>query len=76
MAFELIAIHHAQVQGHLAMGTAILQRDTCPLYRDKHNREGRKAAAERLAHLELIGPGQRIPIVRMRAYPTQVERIG
>jgi hypothetical protein len=77
MAFDLIAAHDAQVQRHLAVGAAVLERKHLPaLAAIEHDGFACETAAERPARFQLIAPGDGIPVIRMRADATQIERVG
>src|SRR6202044_555383 len=77
MALELIAADHPEMQGYLAMSAAILEREYLAAFAAiQHDRQRGKAAAERLARLELFRPGEGIPVVRMRPDAAQIDGTG
>ena len=74
VAFELLAVHHPQMQRDLPMGAAVLEREYLsagtPI---EHNGQRGKAAAQRLPHLQFLRPSKRIPVVGVCAYVAQVD---
>ncbi len=74
MAFQLIPVDHPQVQRNLAMGAAVLEREHLPGLPPVQNYwlTG-EPARKRLALLQLITPGNGVPVIGMRTHATKVE---
>ena len=75
MALELIAADDAKVQRHLAMRTAILEGEylaaRAAIERD---RLARKVPTQDLPGPQFMRPGERIPMIGMRARAPQIDR--
>src|SRR6185312_9270205 len=73
MALQAIAMNHPEVQRHLPMRAAILERDYSSA-RATIERDGipREMPSQYPPRLELIGPRQRIPVIGIRGGTPQV----
>jgi len=76
VAFTSSPPNHSQMQGNLAMRAAIFQRKHLPAVAAIQNYGiTREAPAQGLADLEFVRPGQRVPLVGMRANAAQIDRV-
>jgi hypothetical protein len=74
VALDLIAHHHPEVQRHLAVSAAILERKhATPLAAVQDDRLAGEAPAERLAGRQLMRPGYRVPVVGVRPDAAEVD---
>ena len=72
-AAQGIALHRAQMQRDLAMGTAVFQgKDAAALAAIQRNRGTGEFAADDVSRLDLIGPCQWIPVIGMQADAAQI----
>ncbi len=77
MALQFIPIDHAEVQRYLPMRTTIFQcEDFAARAAVEDDRFTGETARQGFSHLQFIAPGDRIPVIRMRAHAAQIDGVG
>ena len=77
MALQLVPIDHAEVQRYLPMRATIFEcEDLTARAAVQDDRFTGEAARQGFSGLQFIAPGDRIPVIRMRAHAAQIDGVG